>query len=196
MKKILALLLALIRVFALAACGEGGKDDGKDKGGDKGGNQTTTAPKGDEGYVAAVKDFMQGFFGFDTSKLDNSAPAIFLDEGTLYEAKWAAENNNYEEMYYIIGGDFTMDVTKVVKGELSDGDKAKVIAKYAEMSLTAEDAVVVTVTLKFEGNGTTEEQDLEAQMVKIDGVWYVGEWMLYEGECYYTSFKVLSMISG
>ena len=194
MKKILALLLAVLMLFALAACGEDSKSGDGDKGGN--GGDKTTASKEDTSYESALKDFMQGFFGFDTDKLNNSAPAIVLDEGTLYEAKWAAENNNYEEMYYLIGGDFTMEVTKIVKGELSDSDKALVIAKYGEMSMNAQDAVVLTVTVKFEGNGVTEEQNLDAQMVKIDGVWYVAEWQLYEGQCYSTSFKVLSMISG
>lgn len=197
MKKILALLLAGLMLFALAACGEDAKTDDGDKGGNGGDKTTasTAATKEDDSYVQALDDFMQGFYGLDVSKLDNAAPAGYLDQMFLEEAKRVAEMN-YEDMVYVVGSDFTVVVKGATKTELSADAKAAIIEAFAQYEIEVEDVLTLNATIEFKTDSTTEEEPFDVKMAKVGGKWYVAEWMEYEGAYYEPSFKVMMMIGG
>ena len=189
MKKILALLLAMVMIFALAACGGDDSNDGGN-GGNGGGSQ-----QGDDAYVQALSDFLQGYYGFDDAKLDAAAPAGFLDEMFQEEVKRVADLN-YEDKSYEVGGDFTISLKETTKNELSGDAKAALIAVFGNYGIAAEDVLALTANVEYNVGGTAQAQTEEYKMVKVGGKWYVAEWIEYEGAYYEATYKVSMMISG
>lgn len=184
MKKLLALLLAVLMLFALAACGEKDDDDDKKSGG-----------KNDNSYMKVVEDFVQGYFGVDPSKLDNAAPAGYMDEMLLEEAKRNAELN-YENMEYMMGGDFTIAVKNAKTAELSKDAKKAIIEAFKEYDINAEDVMMLNADLEIKSESKTETEPGDVKLVKVGGKWYVAEWYEYEGMYYEPGFMVGTMIGG
>lgn len=206
MKRLLALLLALVMILALAACGEDKKDDGKDdkdKTSDNAtkddGSKTTTpsTPAVDDSYLEALQLFMDGFYGIDTDNLALAAPESLWAENEylMNDAVWLAESN-YETMASLAGEDFTVTIKDSAKSAVSDADRAAVIAAFDEQKgITLEDLAIVTATVDIAGSVGSDSVPLEANMVKIDGEWYVAEWYVYDEGCY-VMFKVETMVGG
>lgn len=184
MKKLLALLLAVLMLFALAACGEKDDDDDKKSGG-----------KNDNSYMKVVEDFVQGYFGVDPSKLDNAAPAGYMDEMFLEEAKRNAELN-YQGLEYMVGENATVTVKESKPVDLSADAKKSIKAAFSEYQINAEDVMLLNVTIEIKGSDDTQTDNDEVKLVKVGGKWYVAEWYEYEGMYYEAGFMIGTMIGG
>ena len=189
MKKILALMLAVLMVFALAACGEN-QDPANNPNG----------PATADDFKPALQSFMDAYYGVDISKLQSTAPASVwaANEYLIEEAKWLAESN-HQEMAYMAGENFTVTVKSASKTDVTGDELAAVKAAFTEQKNIAESdlkaVITVTASVEIAGDLGSETVDLNAQMVKIGDTWYVVEWYVYD-EGSYVLFKVETMVGG
>ena len=123
MKKLFAILLALVMVFALVACGEDSKNPGNNN------NPSST----EAAYKSAVEMFANARFHGDTSKIEEMAPAAFWsynEEYNKYPKEYMIESiewsitNTYDGYQYAYGADYTISVTMEEKDAFADADIA------------------------------------------------------------------------
>ncbi len=146
MKKLIALLLALAMIFALAACGNGGKkDEGKKAGAD---DIADTMESADGTYKVA--------FVTDVGQLKDKS----FNQGTYDGVKLYASQNNLSYKYY----------------QPANGDQATDDDRYDAMKAAAEAGAEVIVCAGFMQAGALEKAAKEFTAVKfvfIDG-WDMG----------------------
>ena len=188
MKKIFALMLAVLMLVTLAACGDNGGAGGN------GGNG------GSEKYAEALQSFMEAYYGVDTSKLQPSAPASIWEDNPylINDASWLAESN-HEEMAYLAGENFTVTVKNASKTDVTGDALESLKAAFAQQKgIDAGECkafAVVSASVEIAGDLGSDTVSIEAKMAKIGDTWYVAEWYDYDGG-YYVMFKVETMVGG
>lgn len=188
MKKLLALILAALMLFALAACGDNGEGGGPN------------GPAAKDDYKPALQSFMEAYYGVDTNKLQSAAPASLWEsnEYLMNDAKWLAESN-HEEMAGLAGEDFTITVKDTSKTDVTGDELAAIKAAFVEQKNIAEGDlkgfICVSASVEIAGSLGSETISLDANMVKIGDSWYVAEWYVYDEGCYVV-FKVETMVGG
>lgn len=170
MRKLLCLLLSLVLVLSLAACGEsGGKKEKSGK----------TPESVAEKYMDAVldADFEKIFDLIHKDVINNGLEAEGLDKEYLQEM--IDENNaDMEEMFAELeeeaGGKVKFSYEVLEAEELSE-DMLENGQEYYEdeydVKITDAKVVEIEVTVEFDGDQETES--FEIYVVKIGGSWYL-----------------------
>ena len=205
MRKLLALLLAAVMLFSLAACGKEPDTDQKEP------NQT--APSSSVGtndqsqaLYEAVNQLVQCTVMGDTANLEKLAPEAFWlfyeNAGTprstlLTGAKYAAEAGN---QYFkgVLGESITSEFILLGKKDVDAADLAKIAASMAEQKGIPADQVTAAcnLTLDVVVNGTAQiVQSMEITAFQIDGNWYCGSYHT-DNDRAYVSFEIEGMIGG
>ncbi|MBQ7485022.1 MAG: BMP family ABC transporter substrate-binding protein [Oscillospiraceae bacterium] len=154
MKKFLALILALVMVFALVACGEKATPDAGDKGDDKAPEQTVTTEIPDE--MTSEDGKYEVAFVTDVGALKDKS----FNQGTYDGVKEYASKNNLSYKYY----------------QPANGDQATDDDRYDAMKAAVEGGAKVVVCAGFMQAGALEKAAKEftdVNFVFIDG-WPLG----------------------
>ncbi len=196
MKKFLALFLALMMIFTLAACGTGddvqngggsnnggSNNGGSNNGGSNNGGSSTSA------YTSVVERMMEAQFCGNSTDAKKLAPDAFwtrMGEYFIEEITWGI-GSMYEENQYLYGESFTISTTVTEKADFTSAEYDLVVASLTEhqgiaaASITAIKQVAVKVAI----TGTTSTQvDVEMAVAQIDGTWYCIQAQMYDGGCY------------
>lgn len=208
MKKFMALFLALMMVFMLAACDTGSnddKDDGKnsnisdntnknnggvtDSNDNNAGGDTSDGGNKVSAYKSAVERMMEAQFCGNDTDANKLAPADFwtrMGEYFIEEITWGI-GSMYEENQYMYGDDFTISTTITEKADFTSAEYDLVVFALSEYqginaaSITAIKQVAVKVAITGD---TSTEVDVEMAVAEIDDAWYCINVMMYEGGCY------------
>ena len=175
MKKLFALLLAIVMVFALGACG-----------GESGGNG---GAKGN--YKDAINLFLDVKYNNAEDKIEELAPETFWE---FYETTYnMPKKSMIDEIKYVIeqteielkdhfGEDYNLTPTFSEATEVSKENLAKISAAFEEQKgIKAADikgAYEVTVNASFNNSEAWEE--FKVGVIKIDGNWYCAAWDIYD----------------
>ena len=154
MKKFLALILALVMVFALVACGEKATPDAGDKGDDKAPEQTVTTEIPDE--MTSEDGKYEVAFVTDVGALKDKS----FNQGTYDGVKEYASKNNLSYKYY----------------QPANGDQATDDDRYDAMKAAVAGGAKVVVCAGFMQAGALEKAAKEftdVNFVFIDG-WPLG----------------------
>ena len=183
MKKLLALLLALVMVFGMVACSESAEvnapKDGKTA---ANGTAAPEAPKEDKPDAQAMATkFADGIFTPDVQAMFDLLPFDAAVEQLEGEDKAALEEEidlmieeGQASLDAIYGGlDLKWSVKLVSEEALGEEELASLNESYSEVELTVEKAysAVATYTVTYEGVDVSA--DVELVFVKIDGAWYL-----------------------
>lgn len=167
MKKLLALLLAMVMVLCLfAACDSGDDDDSESKGGNS--------------YEDVVETLIMPMEGtFTKQALKNSRPEEYWEENDLDE-EWenaeAVMEDTRERMKDYFGGDFEVAYEITDKEKLEEDDLTEIRERLsARFNISEEDIEEVydlTVELTYTGEDKEENETANIKAVCIRGTWY------------------------
>ncbi len=158
-KKLLALLLAVVMVFALAACGGGSAKSVAEK----------AAKASTEGDAKTVVNMMHAKMvdaAVEEGGYDSKQDMIDEMQDMLDMAKGIAE-----EMY---GEDYKVAAKATGEADLDEDELKEIQDNFkSELDLKVSDAKDVTVELTIKGDGDEETSDeMTMTVVKIGGKWY------------------------
>ena len=206
MKKLLALLLAMIMVvsmLALASCGSSDDDDDdddekteetkkdKDDDDDKN-NDDDKKAEDDSDYEDAVELFVDVFYKGKTDKIKKVFPKAMIeyaaeDEGVteqdIYDMFIEQADSVVEAAEARFGEDYKVtykitDSEKVGKSDLKD------IKEFLSENGVDEDdvteAYAITIELKIKGEDDENSNEIKTNAIKIDGNWYISGILGYD----------------
>lgn len=165
MKRILALILALLMVFGMVACG-------KDGGSKKSGKLDTQA---------MGEDFADYLFTPDVERLYKMTPLNLAMEQLDSDEREEAEEVMDEEIAatqslleaQFDGLDFEWSVDVTDEEELDADELEELNEFYADADLTVDEAVRADTEITLTSDGEEETMSLDLVYVKIDGDWYL-----------------------
>lgn len=165
MKRILALILALLMVFGMVACSE---DGGSGKSG-----KLDTQEMGE--------DFAKYLFTPDVERLYDMMPLDLAMEQLGSDEREEAEalideqidstQSMLEAQYNGVDFEWSVDVTD--EEELDADELEELNEFYADADLTVDEAVSAETEITLTADGEEETLPLDLVYVKIDGDWYL-----------------------
>ena len=174
LRKLLCLLLSLLMLVSLVACGDKDEDEGGESGGKKTANPETI-----------VEKFMNCFIDADVKvAFDLVSPEMLEfaleDEGMTEEDldEMVDElNSQLEEMYEYVeemtGEKLKMTYEIANETDMDEEDLEYIQSVYDEADIEIEAAKVYDVDLIMEIAGESQTETMEVTVVKIDGQWYL-----------------------
>lgn len=224
MKKLLALLLAIVMVLSLAACGgdedknnggnnegannQGGNNEGANNqgGNNEGGNNQGGESQAQDTYQAAIERLVKCSLMGDLEGLEKLAPEDFWK---FYEQTGMPRKSMIDEAAYSCGvmneavkeqyGDkvtYTINIT--AKEDFDAAMMATIAACLKEQKGIPEDKFTagcqVTADVSLKGNDEGV-QTIETAVLQIDGQWYCASAMIWD-EGAYVAFEIEMMIGG
>ena len=217
MKKLLALLLALVMILSLVACGTSTENDGDKNSSNPTTNSTTptgTNPTGatnptnsnnsaanDNGYETAVKLFAEVQHFGSSDKIESLAPAAYwsYQESKSFKAELLQSAKYAADAYYTnnknqFGDDFTLNVAIANKTDYTASEVTAIAnllkTQYNIDAATVTAACKLTAQLTFAGTepGTDE---MNFSVVKIGDTWYCVDYAVS-----YISFAIEELAFG
>ena len=177
-KKLLALLLAMVMLFALCACGDSDskKDDKKD---DKKETQTTQSVNADPSAAPSI--------ALPTAPSTSTAPSQNVNDNKAPIGTWTYEGAtlvlSHDGTGSLTGFDITWKLLDAQTLQLIDGDGEKVTLKFVlngnTVSFTDEDGETTVWTQKSAANDTpVDEPDVDIEITydaALIGTWYMDD---------------------
>ena len=154
MKKLLALMLALLMVFAMVACDSSSGGGGKGSGG--GGNSAKSI----------AQAFADAFESGKVSKIEKLLHKDYLEAEEITSDYFTNWENEIKDVQYTI---------KLGDGrDLNDDEMEELCEGYQEYyGLEVEEAQVFETEATMEYDGETDSASPKIYVIKIDGEWYL-----------------------
>ena len=213
MKKFLALLLAVLMILSLAACGKDADDSGNNNAGNN--NASNSAGENNQGgennqvadtWEAAVERLAKCTAMGDTENLEKLAPEAFwlnyeksgLPRSSMLDEAAYASEASYAYFQGQLGEDLTYTLNIDSKEDVDAATLATIASCMEEQKGIAADQVTAAckVTATITVKGTAEiPQMLETTAIQIDGQWYCAMVMIWD-EGAYVVFEIEMMVGG
>jgi len=176
MKKLLALLLALLMAFGMVACGGEPQVEGP--------GEQAAAEEPEEAKLdaqAMAESFFDGLFKpdvqamFDLMPFDPMLDKLEGDAKTLMEEAVDASIDEYQALLEEAFADSNISWTVEVLSEEAVGEEelASLNESYAEMELTVDEATAAATAISVTVDGVTVSADVRLVFVKISDNWYL-----------------------
>ena len=193
MKKLLALLLALVMILSLAACGSEDDDDDRESRKSKKSKETTEAVKVESGSYEDAIELVLKLYTADLSKSDfeKMLPADFwaymeseenmtIDE--CYEMVADGMDEQYEYMEEMYGKDFKVTYEILNKEKAPEEDVADFLETMEDMyGLDADDfgdAYEIQFSATVSGSEGEDTQEMDMGFIEYKGQWYATDALL------------------
>ena len=193
MKKLLALLLALVMVLSFAACGSENDDDDRESRKSKKSKETTGAEKVESGSYEDAIELVLKLYTADLSKSDfeKMLPAdmwaYLEDEEGLtaddcYDMVTEDMDEQREYMEELYGKNYTVTYEILNKEKASESEIEEFLEtmeeKYGLDPDDFGDAYEIEFSATVSGSEDEETQEMEMGFVEYKGAWYAAEALL------------------